>query len=146
MIKNSNLQLFSTIKFVVFGLTLVIVDQLSKFYVIKNLPSIVVHNNGVVFGLISNQFYKWLIIVLGFIAFYYIITQLKVKDFYLKLGLFIVFSGIISNLIDRIRFGAVIDFWRLPGFLSWWPTFNIADVFIFIGTLIIIIFSFKQKN
>ncbi len=47
----------------------------------------------------------------------------------------LVLGGALGNLIDRLRFGAVVDF---IGIYSW-PTFNLADVFIVVGTAIIVL-------
>ena len=62
------------------------------------------------------------------------------------LGIFalgLVFGGAIGNLIDRLRFGYVTDFIdvRLWGDFHW-PTFNVADSGITVGSIMLIIFIF----
>jgi len=49
-----------------------------------------------------------------------------------------ILGGAIGNLIDRIRFGAVIDFvqWHAAGF--YWPAFNVADAAISIGAVLML--------
>ena len=53
----------------------------------------------------------------------------------LKFGFLLIVSGAISNIIDRLAFGCVIDFIDL----RFWPVFNLADVFISAGAIIILV-------
>jgi len=73
----------------------------------------------------------------------YMFRRASTKEF-LPLGFII--GGALGNLIDRIRFGAVIDFidWHIG---TWhWPAFNVADIFIVIGVgLYIINLVFRKK-
>jgi lipoprotein signal peptidase len=61
-------------------------------------------------------------------------------------ALILIFSGGISNIIDRLQFGCVIDFIDL----KFWPIFNLADIYITIGVIILITqhitCSMKQKS
>ena len=54
----------------------------------------------------------------------------------ISLGL--VIGGALGNVIDRIRFGAVIDFLDFHFFGFHWPAFNIADAAIFIGVALLL--------
>ena len=60
-------------------------------------------------------------------------------------GLALVLGGALGNVIDRIRFGYVIDFIEVPnyfGFLiggQWFPAFNVADSAITVGAVLLII-------
>ena len=51
-----------------------------------------------------------------------------------RLGLGVLLGGAVGNLIDRLRFGAVVDFVDVP----WWPTFNVADVAIVVGVVLVV--------
>ena len=55
------------------------------------------------------------------------------------LGLTLVMGGALGNVIDRIRFGAVVDFiqWHAAGF--YWPAFNVADSAITVGAVLLVI-------
>ncbi len=87
----------------------------------------------------GNSFYITVSIIATLIVIIYI-TKISDDNKGLCLALFIIISGAIGNLIDRIRIGEVID-WIDIGFKSTrWPTFNIADSAIVIG-LIILIFN-----
>ena len=56
----------------------------------------------------------------------------------LSLALALIMGGALGNVIDRIRFGAVVDFvqWHVAGF--YWPAFNIADSAITIGAVLMV--------
>ena len=53
-------------------------------------------------------------------------------------SLALVMGGAIGNVIDRVRFGAVVDFiqWHAAGF--YWPAFNIADSAITVGAILLV--------
>jgi len=128
-------------------------DQLVKFFVakmqlytsIKIIPNILhftySHNTGAGFGILkgNNLLLIWLSIAIIGGIFYYL-NKISKKDILPKLGFGFVLGGAIGNLIDRIAFGHVIDFidFRI------WPTFNIADSFISIGAVLLIIYYWKK--
>ena len=56
----------------------------------------------------------------------------------------LILGGALGNLIDRLRFGAVIDFIDVHIGRHHWPVFNFADSFICLGALLLIIYSLKQ--
>jgi signal peptidase II len=59
-----------------------------------------------------------------------------------KFSLILIISGIVGNLLDRIFYGAVIDFINL----KFWPIFNVADSLIFIGVVYWIIILFRAEK
>ena len=59
-----------------------------------------------------------------------------------RLGLGVLLGGALGNLIDRIRFGAVVDFVDVP----WWPTFNVADAAIVAGVALILLQVFRAER
>jgi signal peptidase II len=138
---------------VVFFLTaslLVAADQLSKLWIRSNLAigeSLFevgffcltrVHNTGAVFGLFQNQSFPLTIIALVGIAalLLYALFPSRLQASLSRLGklaLGLVLGGTVGNLIDRIYLGYVVDFINF----DFWPTFNIADSAIVIGTVIL---------
>ena len=76
-----------------------------------------------------------------------IVTLLRrhTSEFRLSLALTLVLGGALGNVIDRIRFGAVVDFvqWHVAGF--YWPAFNVADSAITIGAVLLIWDQFATK-
>ena len=97
----------------------------------------VAFNYGAFYGILKNK--KGIIIFINLIALLGCILLL-ILGFYNRdlssyaLGLSFIIGGGIGNLIDRIKNGYVIDFL----YLSRGPIFNIADIFVFIGGLILI--------
>jgi signal peptidase II len=137
---------------------LISLDQASK-YIIRASGGFYICNPHIAFGLSFPVIY----IVLGlfFILFLYnIIFQPKadppwaenfkfqISNFnsFFTLSTILIFSGALSNIIDRFFFGCVIDFIDL----RIWPVFNLADIYITIGATIIIVkhitHNMKQKN
>lgn len=68
--------------------------------------------------------------------------KLGSKDLQLAVALMLVLGGAIGNVIDRLRFGYVVDFIDVY-YRHWhWPTFNIADSAISIGAVLLILDAF----
>ena len=67
--------------------------------------------------------------VIGFLLFYAFVRAAK----YERVPLAFIIGGALGNLIDRIRFGAVIDFLDFHIGGAHWPAFNVADIFICVG-------------
>ena len=63
--------------------------------------------------------------------------------FCIRFGQFFLLSGAVGNLIDRALYGYVIDFIDLHVNSFYWPVFNFADSFIFIGVALIL---FERKS
>lgn len=115
------------------------------FFVIKNFLKINHYQNqGLALSLpaISYLIYP-LIILIILIIFYFLILALKKKDYLILWATSLVFAGAVSNLIDRIRFGSVVDY---VNFVGWFPVFNIADVMIVVGVGLIIIKSLGKNH
>ncbi len=79
--------------------------------------------------------------------------KLDPKQLALKWGLPLVLGGALGNLVDRVRYGQVIDFidvvyWKNKlGIERHWPTFNVADIAICIGVLLMAVdFLFPHKR
>ena len=139
------------IAYVIIGTIILILDQLSKFFLsqalflgqsiplIKNILHLtLVYNTGAAFGIFKNQGLFFIIIslaIIGFIIFYWRknLSGLR-QNKCLNLGLVFILAGAVGNLIDRVRFGYVIDFldFRI------WPVFNLADSAITIGAGLVI--------
>lgn len=98
-----------------------------------------VENKGAAFGILQNH--RWIFITLSIIIIAAILLfkiRNKAKARFLDLGLSFVLGGAVANLIDRIFIGYVIDFidFRIIDF----PVFNIADIFVVIGAIMLSIF------
>ena len=70
--------------------------------------------------------------------------MLTSNDKFEKIGLFIIIGGALSNILDRLIHGYVIDFISIHYNKFYWPAFNLADIYITIGILMIIFNIFKK--
>lgn len=90
-----------------------------------------VANRGGAFGLFANQ--TFLLALTAFIGIVVILLYYRCPLFQnplLEMGLSLQLGGAIGNLVDRVRFGYVVDFVDL----GWWPVFNLADSAIVVGS------------
>lgn len=140
------------------GLALILVvviiclDQLSKFWILSNLAvgdSFVVvdnffsishvRNSGAAWGFLSG--YAWginfLTLVSIFATVFIIYLLCHNKQPLLRLYLSLILAGSVGNLIDRIRFGNVVDWLSFTFGHYHFPSFNIADSAIVIGALLL---------
>lgn len=118
---------------------LIISDQLTKFLVVsQHYPWI--PNTGGAWGMGSGLEYYTTVHALLTLVIAYVWWQYRNKIF-TNLGFLFIFAGATANLIDRIRVSAVIDFIH-P--FTWFPWFNLADVYINLGVIIIIIDGLVQ--
>lgn len=137
-------------------ISIFLIDQLTKFLTINYLKDIgevaiirnilhftYVENRGAAFGILKDQklfFIISTIIIIALILYY----LYKNKNTYklMGVGLSLIVGGAIGNLVDRIRFGFVIDFidFRV------WPVFNIADSAIVIGQILVIFIIIKYDD
>ena len=79
------------------------------------------------------------------VAFIYYLMK-NASDTLEEWGLLIIISGALSNIIDRIFNGYVIDFIYFHYKDFFWPAFNFADIYITIGIIMIIINIFRKTN
>lgn len=116
-------------------------DNISLF---NHFNLIFVKNFGIAFGFLSDQtvWKRWFFIFFGLIiCFILIIFSVYKKD--IGVAYFFIIGGGLGNVLDRIRYGFVIDFIDFYIGKWHWPTFNINDVGIFIGMLILFLEDFK---
>lgn len=80
--------------------------------------------------------------IIGFLL-YYMVVRAK---HYERTPLILIIGGALGNLVDRVRFGAVIDFLDFHIGGAHWPSFNIADSFITIGVLLYILNWWMERR
>lgn len=124
-----------------------VADRLTKYFIIKCLvlgqsikviPGIfhitLVFNNGAAFGLLQDRALFFVIFSFAAIALILlIISKARQLDTLFAVSLALILGGAAGNLIDRLKFGYVIDFLDFRV----WPVFNIADSCISIGIALI---------
>lgn len=106
-----------------------------------------VWNQGVSFGLFQNDNPWPLTILAGLIALGFSFWLARSKNWIEICALSMVIGGAIGNIIDRMHFGAVADFFDFYIGNSHYPAFNIADSLISVGIVMLLIYSlFFAKN
>ena len=155
VIRNNLISLIFVVAiFLVDRLTKIYILNLSEggtevdFYIFYFLNIYLVWNSGIGFGLFSvepNLFYNFitfLIIVINFILIYLLIKSSTKKSFLFAL----ILGGSLGNMYDRLYYFAVPDFidFHLGDFH--WFIFNVADIFITIGIIGLIIFELLGSN
>ena len=126
----------------------IVFDQLIKYIVVNSMflgqsialvPNILhltyILNAGAAFGILANQrlfFIAIAAILVGVVVFFY--PKIIKLNCYFKLGIALLFGGAIGNMIDRIFIGKVVDYvdFRV------WPIFNLADIAIVCGCILIV--------
>ncbi len=110
---------------------------------------ILVWNNGVSFSMFSNNTLigRFLLIALSVIITTYVALYLKKEQNKLnRFALILIIAGAIGNILDRLRYGAVIDFLDFYIGKYHWPAFNLADIYICVGVGLIILNSIISKK
>ena len=127
-------------------------DQLTKWMILDDMPVpfevtpffniVLAMNKGVSFSLFASDtaWMPWVLTGIGglitaLIAYWFF----KEKKEIIKLALALILGGAVGNIIDRVRFGAVVDFLDFHAFGYHWPAFNIADMMICFGVFLIVI-------
>lgn len=131
------------------SLLLLNMDMGDSITIINNFWNItLISNTGAAFSILSSNT-PFLIIVSLFtiiLIYFLFIKEQELKN-YQKILYGILLGGIIGNLIDRIIYGAVVDYLDFNIFGYNFPVFNLADIFIVVGVILIIIDVFKgAKN
>jgi len=137
------------INYFVLAIVLLTLDRLTKWWVSTSLDFGIpnnligdairltrVHNDGGAFGLFAGGGVIFLIVsaIVSLILFLILLTM-NIDSRLIKTGMAFVLAGAIGNLIDRIQWGYVLDFFEIRGF----PIFNVADSCITVGAAFIIL-------
>ena len=145
-----------------FALLIIVVDQLTKAWVISGLDLreirqvpvwapifnfTWVENRGVSFGLFGDGSARWLlslfsVVVAGILGWW----ALKADRRLLVSAIGLIMGGAIGNVIDRIRFGFVVDFLDFSGTGLFPWVFNVADSAITVGVILLILDSILSER
>jgi signal peptidase II len=148
--------------FLITLLLTLILDQASKLWVFYSLEIavnqpidvtsffnlVLVWNRGISYGLFqqNTEMGRWALTLFKLGAAVGLsIWAWRAREKWLSLGLGLIAGGALGNAVDRIHFGAVLDFAHFFwGSLSWY-VFNIADAAIVVGVVVLMYDSFKQR-
>ena len=143
---------------------LIVADQWSKAWATASLvyrqpvPVIdgfwnwtLVHNYGAAFSFLSDAggWQRWFfstlaVVISGVLAV--MLARTPRSDWRTALPFALVIAGALGNLVDRVRFGYVVDFvdWYVGSYH--WPAFNVADSAIVVGAVLLVLFSFQAPD
>lgn len=135
------------------------VDQLTKYWVVQNIPlhgwwSFTVHtgrliriiyvtNTGTALGMFPQLGTIFMVIailvVVGIIIFH---RRLPIESPWVRLALGLQLGGALGNLADRLTSGSVVDFVDI----GFWPIFNLADVAIVVGVTLLAYYFWEEEK
>ena len=143
------------------AILVVLLDQVTKLAIVKNLAILdripvwgnvlrITHirNSGAVFGMMkgAGAYFTFFSIVAAAVLIVVLFFSTK-ASIAVKTALGLVLGGAIGNLIDRLRFGAVVDFVDFGvSETTRWPCFNIADLAITIGVILLVVKSLRSPG
>lgn len=141
---------------------IVLLDQLSKWLVLSLIgPGEVIYvapfwnwvlawNPGAAFSFLADQpgWQRWFFSGLALAVSAWVALELRRPQTTgrMALALTLVMGGALGNVIDRMRFGAVVDFvqWHVAGY--YWPAFNVADSAITLGAVLLVLASLNTQK
>ncbi|MCK4534512.1 MAG: lipoprotein signal peptidase [Syntrophobacterales bacterium] len=152
----------------VFFITLLLVvglDQISKIYISSvmslhaSYPVIdgffnitYVRNPGAAFGFLANatpMFRSLFLIIVSaaaIVMILYFLAKNRSAGILLTFALSLILGGAVGNLVDRIRFGNVVDFLDFYIASCHWPAFNVADSAISVGAVLLIVEMLRREK
>ena len=143
-------------------LLIFLLDRLSKIYVVyldnkflgseifssKYLNISLIWNEGIAFGLLSfdqDNLYNLLTFLIILIIFFIIVMILKSSGFK-KYALLLILGGALGNIFDRLMYKAVPDFIDFHVGDFHWFIFNVADIFVTLGVIFMILLEFIDND
>ncbi len=128
--------------FLIFS-SLTFFDQASK-YIIRQKGEFYICNPFAAFGIPLPKI--WLLSLELFLIILLVIWLVKIfkekrSNYWNKAGIVLILTGALSNLIDKLFLGCVLDFLQIP----FWPLFNLADIWISIGGIILAVQIVKNS-
>ena len=142
--------------------TVIALDQITKWIVLSNMKFgetiyvapfwnwVLTYNPGAAFSILADQpgWQRWFftVLALGVSAWIVLMLRRHWNETLLSISLSLILGGALGNVIDRVRFGAVVDFiqWHAAGF--YWPAFNVADSAICVGAALMIWEQFRPRG
>lgn len=139
-----------------FFLILLLIDQMSKYYIINNFApgqsnaiiKGVIHftyiqNPGLALGIFSGRFGLILGLQALVLVALYIIKKLYFSsNIIINFSFILTYSGAVGNIIDRLVHGYVVDFIDIQV----WPVFNLADSYIVVGVIALILYLYIYED
>ena len=142
-----------------YGIIFILIDQISKWFILEQIDLDVIGsydvyspfltlkmgwNTGINFGLFSESYFsmRWILVAISLgICLFLLFWSRKLKGNFAPILIGLIIGGAVGNVIDRVRFGAVIDFLNMSccGINNPY-IFNLADIFVFTGLVFLLVF------
>lgn len=139
-----------------------VADQFTKWVMLQTLEYgsmlevtsffklVLVYNPGAAFSFLADQsgWQRWFFIVLAVVICGWLLTLLRrhQDEFALPLSFALIIGGAIGNVVDRVVYGAVVDFLYFHVGQYGWPAFNLADSAISVGVVIMLWSQFRPHR
>lgn len=125
-------------------LTIQMLDLYESYEVLSFFNFTYARNYGAAFSFLGDAggWQKYLFTAIAFVVSAYLLYSMKTTSAthrWMNSAYALILSGAIGNVMDRLMFGYVVDFLDFDLGFYRWPTFNVADIAIFIGAAMIII-------
>lgn len=151
----------------VLGLALIvlILDQATKFWVASALPIwatrtvipgffnlVHVLNKGAAFGFLNDMDAVWrpyfflAVTALAIVLILHLLRTVPREDRVLFTALGLILGGALGNMVDRIRLGEVVDFLDFYISAYHWPAFNVADISISLGSVLLLVSVYRNRR
>ena len=154
----------NALAWLVLSFALIALDQLSKFLAVARLefqqpvPFVpgfwnwtLTHNTGAAFSFLADAGGWQHNLFIGLAILISVVLGVALRrtardEWHTALPFALIIAGALGNLVDRLRFGYVVDFveWYVGEF--YWPVFNLADSCIVVGAVLMVFFSLVQRE
>lgn len=124
----------------------------SKMIIPGFLDLVHVRNTGAAFSLLAGaqtglrRFFFVTITILALVVMIYLLGRTPKQEVWTRRGLVLILGGALGNLLDRLRYGEVIDFLHFHLGTYYWPAFNVADSAITVGAGILLVLMLKPAT
>lgn len=141
---------------------IIVLDQATKLWVLASFylgerlevtpffNLVLVMNSGAAFSFLADAggWQKWFFVVLALVISGWLVAMIRhhAAETLLPLACALVLGGALGNVIDRLRFGAVVDFLDFHVAGWHWPAFNVADSGITVGVVLLIWQQLTHKD
>ncbi len=143
---------------------IIVADQMSKWWILSQINMVpgrvepitsffnivLVHNRGVTFGLLNSLDHQWVTYALIAVATIVVVLLgrwlMRTSFLSVTIALGSIMGGAIGNVIDRVRFGSVVDFLDFYYRDYHWPAFNLADSAIVVGVGLLLLDSMVRAK
>lgn len=150
-------------RYFVMALVVVLLDQLTKLWVLNSFETFeivtvlpvfnltLVFNEGAAFSFLADAggWQRYIFVSISAvmsIVFVIWLSRVKSHERWLATGLAFLLGGAVGNLIDRVWLGKVVDFLQWHWHDAYFPAFNLADAAITLGVILLLIDSFKTSS